>query len=118
MPISAHPFDVYVWYNTSSNILKNGPLALQSFPPLWYHYMLIPVAYSYSWLSHIFSSGTIPMSSLPSALNFYPSFNVQVVPGMLFNSIVKIPFLISDIAITFLLYKIVEELTLNKGLEK
>jgi Gpi18-like mannosyltransferase len=35
---------------------------------------------------------------------------------MLFNSIVKIPFLISDIAIGFLLYKIVEELTNNKEL--
>ena len=56
------------------------------------------------------------MASLPSALNFYPSFNVQYVPGMLFNSVVKIPFLISDVAITFLLYKIVEELTHSKAL--
>ena len=56
------------------------------------------------------------MASLPSALNFYPSFNIQYVPGMLFNFVVKIPFLISDVAIAFLLYKIVGELTKNKGL--
>jgi hypothetical protein len=116
MPISAHPFDVYVWYSISMNILKNGPFSLQSFPPLWYHYMMIPIAYSYSWLAGIFSTRAIPMASLPSALNFYPSFNVQFVPGMLFNFVVKIPFLISDVAIAFLLYKIVEELTNNKGL--
>ncbi len=116
MPISAHPFDMYVWYTISSNILKNGPLSLQSFPPLWYHYMLIPIAYSYSWLSGIFSfRGN---SDVFSSIGFklLPRFNVQYVPGMLFNSIVKTPFLISDIAITFLLYKIVEELTKSKGL--
>ena len=56
------------------------------------------------------------MASLPSALNFYPDLNIQYVPGMLFNFVVKIPFLISDVAIAFLLYKIVEELTKNKGL--
>ena len=116
MPISAHPFDVYSWYSISTSILKNGPFTLQGFPPLWYHYMMIPIAYSYSWLAGIFSAKAIPMASLPSALNFYPSFNVQYVPGMLFNSVVKIPFLISDVAIAFLLYKIVEELTHSKGL--
>ena len=116
MPISAHPFDVYAWYTTSTSILKNGPLTLQGFPPLWYHYMMVPVAYTYQWLSGVFSSGTIPMASLPSALDFYPSYNIQYVPGMLFNTIVKTPFLISDIAITLLLYRIVEELTNSKAL--
>lgn len=116
MPISAHPYDVYSWYSISMNILKNGPFTLQAFPPLWYHYMMIPIAYSYSWLAGIFSTRAIPMASLPSALNFYPSFNVLYVPGMLFDFVVKIPFLISDIAIAFLLYKIVEELTHSKGL--
>ena len=56
------------------------------------------------------------MSSLPSALNFYPSFNITYVPGLLFDTIVKIPFLLSDIAITLLLYKIVDELTKNRKL--
>ena len=115
MPISAHPFDVYAWYSMSMGILKNGPFTLVSVPPLWYHYMMIPVAYSYGWLRGLFSSGAIPMSSLPSALNFYPSY-VTVVPGMLFDTIVKTPFLLSDIAITFLLYKTVEELTRSKAL--
>ena len=116
MPISAHPFDVSVWYSLSENILKDGPLSLQAFPPLWYHYMMVPIAYGYSWLSGVLSTGAIPMTSIPAALDFYPAFNLQYVPGLLFNFIVKIPFLISDIALAVLLYKIVEEITKSKGL--
>jgi Predicted integral membrane protein len=116
MPLSAHPFDMYVWYNDSKSILANGPLYLEGFPPLWYHYLMIPVAYLYSGLSQILPSGTIPMASLPSALDYYPAYNISVVPGMLFNFIVKIPFLISDTLIALLLYKIVGEFTGKKAL--
>ena len=116
MPISAHPLDVSVWYNISENILKNGAFSLQAFPPLWYHYMLVPIAYSYDWLSGVLSTSAVPMASIPAELNFYPSFNIQYIPGLLFNFIVKIPFLLSDIALALLLYKIVEELTKSKGL--
>lgn len=117
MPISAHSFDVYVWYETSSSILSNGPFSLQEFPPLWYHYMMIPVAYVYDWLAGVFPTwaAAVPMSSLPQALNFYPAYNVQFVPGLLFNFIVKIPFLISDVLLAVLLYKIVNSLTSNRS---
>jgi len=116
MPISAHPFDMYVWYNDSKSILANGPLYLQGFPPLWYHYLMVPVAYLYSALSAILPTGTIQMSTLPSALDFYLSYNITVVPGLLFNFISKIPFLISDIIIALLLYKLVGEYTGKKPL--
>jgi GPI mannosyltransferase 1 subunit M len=116
IPLSAHPFDVYAWYNHSTNILQNGPLALQGFPPLWYHYMMVPIAYVYNWLAGIFHTSAIPMSLLPSGLNFYPSFGIQYVPGWLFNTVVKFPFLLSDILVTLLLYKIVYQLTNKKDL--
>ncbi len=109
IPIFAHPFDVYAWYSLSQDILKNPTFNIYNFPPLWYHYIMTPIAYFYDWLSNIFSTGAIPMASLPSALNFYPSWDVQYVPGILFNSVAKIPFLFSDIAITVLLYKIIQE---------
>jgi len=114
MPIAAHPFDIYVWYNLSGSIFADGPLHLAGFPPLWCHYLLVPVAYLYGWLSTVMPTGTIDMSTLPSTLDFYPSYQIAVVPGLLFNFIVKIPFLISDILIALLLYKIVTELTQNK----
>lgn len=118
MPFTAHPFDVYCWYSTSMGIIHNGPWSVLVFPPLWGHYMMIPIAYTYDWLTKIFPSwaGAIPMTSFPPELNFYPSYNIQYVPGLLFNTIVKIPFLISDILVTLLLYKTVEEITNNKGL--
>ena len=116
MPFSAHPFDVYVWYDTSLNIVRNGPLSVQVFPPLWGHYMMVPIAYTYDWLARVFSVGAIPMASLPSALDFYPSYNVKYVPGVLFNSVVKFPFLVSDVLVMLLLHKIVGEMTESKVL--
>ena len=116
MPFSSHPFDMYVWYENSLKIIHNGPTSVQFFPPLWGHYIMIPVAYVYDGLSKIFPSGAIPMSSLPPALNFFPLYNVQYVPGMLFNFVAKFPFLLSDIFITLLLYKIIMEMTKNKVL--
>jgi hypothetical protein len=76
---------------------------------------MVPIAYLYDWLSGIIPTGTIAMSSLPSALNFYPEFNVLYVPGLLFDFVVKIPFLISDILVALLLYKTVEAIMGNKG---
>ncbi len=116
MPLTAHPYDVYAWYTLSMDILKNPTVNLYNFPPLWYSYMMFPIAHTYSLLAQVLPTGTIPMTSLPSAMNFYPSMGVEYVPGMLFNTIVKIPFLISDILMTLLLYKIAMQFTKNKGL--
>jgi hypothetical protein len=115
MPISAHPFDMYVWYNDSKSILANGPLYLQGFPPLWYHYLMVPVAYLYSALSAILPTGTI--QCLHCHQRSTSTFiHITVVPGLLFNFISKIPFLISDIIIALLLYKLVGEYTGKKPL--
>jgi hypothetical protein len=114
MPISAHPFDVYAWYLIMQDITENGPFNLQNFPPLWGHYFLVPVSYLYSWLAQFLPTGTIPMSSISPSLDFYPDLNIQVVPGVLFNFIVKLPFFLSDVIVTFLLYKIVVEKTGKK----
>jgi hypothetical protein len=118
MPISAHPTDVYAWYLIKNSIIQNGPFSLQFFPPLWGHYMMIPVAYAYDWLVQVFPSwaGAYPLSSLPAALNPDPGLDIQFVPGLLFSFVSKIPFLISDILVALLLYKTVEHLTKNKGI--
>jgi GPI mannosyltransferase 1 subunit M len=77
---------------------------------------MVPVAYSYNWLAGVFHTSPIAISSLPSGLNFYPSFGFQYVPGWLFNTVVKTPFLISDILVTLLLYKIINQLSNKKNL--
>ncbi len=116
MPIAAHPYDVYAWYTLSLDTLRNPTFNIYNFPPLWYSYTLFPIAHLYDWLSKFIPTGTIPMASLPPELNFYPSMGIEYVPGMLFNTVVKIPFLISDLLITLLLYRIVNETTANKQL--
>jgi hypothetical protein len=96
--------------------LKNPTFNIYSFPPLWYCYTLFPIAHVYDWLARFIPTGTIPLSSLPPELNFYPSMDIEYVPGMLFNTIVKLPLLISDLLVTLLLYRIVKETTANTGL--
>jgi hypothetical protein len=115
MPISIHPYDGSIWYETSLHIIKNGPFSLHAFPPLWSHYMLIPVAYIYSWLHGFFPYSSIPVSNLPQILDFYPSYSIQSIPDVLFNFLVKVPFLLSDILITILLYKIVLDYKKDKA---
>jgi hypothetical protein len=119
MPISAHPFDMYVWYNAALSIVKNGPLSVHFFPPVQGYFLLIPLAYLYNWLVHTFSWGSfgpISMASISPALNYYPSLNALYVPGVLFSFIEKVPLLFSDFFATILLYKIVLSLTGKKGL--
>ncbi len=118
MPISAHPLDMYVWFDATSSIIKNGPMSIQFFPPIQGYFLLVPLAYFYNWLTHVFSVGSfgpLPMGSIPSALNYYPDLNALYVPGMLFNFVIKLPLLFSDVFATLLLYKIVVSLTCNKG---
>jgi hypothetical protein len=56
------------------------------------------------------------MNSIPDVLNFYPSLNATVVPDFLFNFLIKLPLLVSDILAALLLYRIVNKLTGKKGL--
>ncbi len=121
MPISGHFVDIYVWYATVEAIVNNGPLTfppagISFFPPLWQHYLLIPVAYVYDWLAAAFSVSPIPVSSFPSALNFYPANGILYVPGMMFNFVVKVPFLISDVLVTLVLFKMVVMFTGKQSL--
>jgi len=109
MPFFAHPFDIYGWYIVAGEMVKIGPFAkVYIFPPLW-EYTVIPLAYLYHWLSTIFHMEAIPVNAIPVELN--PGWNIKYVPGPLFNFVIKIPLLISDILATFIVYKAVEELT-------
>ena len=90
--------------------------SFQLFPPVNSYFMLIPISYVYNWFVSVFSIKPISMSSIPSVLNFYPWLNAKVVPDFLFNFLIKLPLLVSDILATLLLYRIVNKLTGKKGL--
>jgi Gpi18-like mannosyltransferase len=109
MPFFAHPFDMYGWYIVTNDMVKIGPLAkVYIFPPMW-EYTVIPLAYLYHWLSTIFHIEAIPVNAIPVELN--PGWNINYVPGPLFNFVIKVPLLISDVLVAFILYKVIEELT-------
>jgi len=115
IPFFAHPFDIYAWYTICQSILQKGPYVVSYFPPMMF-YTLVPIAYLYNWFSKAFSTEPIPMKSVPPELELGSSWGIEVVPGVLFNTLVKIPFLISDLAVAILLYKIVGENAGNRNL--
>ena len=107
---------MYVWYDLSQKIVHDGPLSVQLFPPVNNYFMLIPISYIYNWFVSVFLIKPFSMSSLPSVLNFYPELNATIVPDFLFNFLIKLPLLFSDILAALLLFKIVKTLSGNKGL--
>ena len=109
MPFVAHPFDIWCWYKYCNNILNNGfslSMVSNSIRPLW-PLTLVPVAYLYGFLSFITGLKAIPVKNIPPQMN--PQWGIQQVPGPLFNTLVKIPMLISDIAISVVLYKMISK---------
>ena len=118
MPFFAHPYDVYSWYKWCMDIVQKGPYTVVYTPMMFY--TLIPIAYLYNWASTALSIKPIPMSEIPTELNvflrytsLYPERVFGSIPDILFNTMVKIPFIASDILATILLYKVVEGLTEN-----
>ena len=107
-PFLTHTFDIYAWYVMTMDIIR-VPFAQVLFPPLLY-YTFFPLAYLYSFLSHIFGFQPYPMVNIPPELNSYPQFHIAGVTDPAFNLIIKIPFVLADIAATCLLYNFVLEL--------
>ncbi len=105
---------MYAWYSYAEGILKQGiSLSAFGFNPVW-KLLLIPIAYTYSWLSNILHISVISVSLLPP--NFDPSYGITVVTDPVFNSLVKIPLIIADLLSTFLIYRITYHYTGDKSL--
>jgi len=109
MPFIAHPFDVFYWYRYCVGVLDQGiniNTILTSIRPLWF-LTLIPIAYSYGFLSSIMGLKAISVDDLSLQMN--PQYGIEFIPGPIFNFLVKIPMLIADVATTIILYKLVEQ---------
>jgi len=113
MPITAHPFDVYNSLVISKEIVEKGPsLNYHYLAPLWYYFM-VPLAYLYNWLSKISAVRPLPIEDLPSRLNPYPQFDLKFIPDPLFCFIIKVPMLVSDILVAWILFELVRNMTRN-----
>lgn len=108
-PFFAHPFDVYSWYTVGESVL-NGKQPLSGFlVPYNYAFFIFvfPATLAFNFLSGYLGSYTIPMSSLNPALNPGAPWNITVVPGPLFDLLVKLPLIVSDLVIALLVYNLV-----------
>lgn len=110
MPFFAHPFDILNWYNwvVSFNQGRFTPLFV---PPYLLAYVFAPIASLYAFLEHLTGIQPIPISQIPVSLRPAPVFPVDVVPSVLFNTVAKIPFVISDVLVALLLFSLVKRET-------
>lgn len=112
MPFSAHPFDVDVWHQVILNIIRD-PMSVTLFPPMLF-YTFIPVAFAYNLVSNTLGTAPIALASLPSELNPDPRYNIEYITDPNFNLLVKVPFLVSDMLVAFLVFKLVDVLSQDK----
>lgn len=120
-PFTGHPFDMYVWHQAvAQDIAGQGPVYATS--PMM-SYTLYVVSFPYRILRDVFGVSPMPVSSLSvemrSAIGWTtpPGATVSVVTDPLFNMLVKLPFIISDVVAGFLLYRLVSRFWgMNKGL--
>ena len=117
-PFFAHPFDVYSWYAVGQGVL-NGSQSLWSYlTPYGYAFFLFvfPASLVFQALSGVMGSQIIQMSSLNPVLNPGAPWNIPVVPGLLFDFLVKLPLIASDTIVALLLYRIVKAYDLDERL--
>jgi hypothetical protein len=109
-PFLAHPLDVYSYYVRGEALLSGQQSINLYLQPYYFVFILVlPFVQLFNITSALFPSFTFPVSSLPPALNPGPYWGVTLVPGLYFDLIIKLPFLISDVIIALLLYRIIVE---------
>jgi len=109
-PFLAHPFDVYAWYLNGESLF-NGTRSLWSFlQPYSYSFFLFafPATAVFRFLSTVSGSYSTPISALDPRLNPGAAWNITIVPGPLFDFLVKIPLIVSDAIVALLLYRLVK----------
>ncbi len=108
-PFFAHPLDVYSWYTFGENALNGTRSILSYMVPYDYSFFLFvfPATLAFNFLSTYVGSFTVSMTSLSPALNPGPPWNISIVPGPLFDLLVKLPLIACDLIITLLIYNLV-----------
>jgi uncharacterized membrane protein len=107
-PFFAHPYDVFSWYIAGESLLRGQQPVWNYLIPYYYSFFLFafPATAAYNFLSHFIPNYTIQMSSLNPLLDPAEPSGITVVPGLLFNFLVKLPFILSDTIIAVLIYKL------------
>ena len=117
-PFFAHPYDVYYFYVVGQNIASGrwSPWALML--PYSYSYFLfaIPATLLFNAVSVFIGPTVISMSSLNPILDPGPQWGITVVPGLLYDFLLKIPLIASDAIIAVLVYRLASRQKNNEKL--
>lgn len=108
-PFFAHPFDMYDWYIIGQNEWNGAEPIWTFLAPSYYSYFLFvfPAIAAYHLLSPLVGSYAIPISSLNPQLNPGAPWDITVVPGLLFDLLIKLPLILSDTLVAILIHRIV-----------
>jgi 4-amino-4-deoxy-L-arabinose transferase-like glycosyltransferase len=112
-PFVAHPFDVYIWHLLCLDVVQGlNPYEVLPpagmfhlfYPPMWL-YTILPFFGLYLLLTRLFPVIPVPVPPL-FAVGITP-WEVYVFPDQMFNLMVKLPLIITDVLEAFLLRKII-----------
>jgi hypothetical protein len=107
-PFFAHPFDVFAWY-TNAESLIGGAKPVQSFVSPYYYsffFFVFPAGLAFEFLSRFTGTLTVSVSSLNPILIPSVPHTITIIPGILFDFLVKLPLILSDALICVLLHRI------------
>jgi hypothetical protein len=108
-PISGHPWDVYVWFDTGRIFAKGQNFYLNkeySYPPLWALYLVV-VNSVYSGLAPILGVHPLDTSQVQNILGTTQDIGTPLITDWLFNLLVKLLLIAFDALLAFLIYRIV-----------
>jgi Gpi18-like mannosyltransferase len=108
-PFFAHPFDMNAWYINGEAFLNGGQNLLNYLVPYRYSFFLFvfPGTWLFTHLASFFPNFTIPISALDPRLNPGSQWGISVIPGLLYDFLLKLPLIASDTLVALILFKIV-----------
>ena len=113
-PFFAHPKDILNWYDWTTSLSAGVFPGTLFVPPYPLAYVLLPFASLYLYVKSAFVITSLSIDQIPPILRPEAIWGVQVVPSPVFDFLIKIPFVMSDIAVAVVVYKIASDLTGEK----
>jgi Gpi18-like mannosyltransferase len=107
-PFFAHPADVYSWFSNGQNLF-DGSAPVWSFLSAYkyaYFLFVFPAYWAYAFFTGFVGPTSFPMSQVAPSLQVVVPTVIPVVPGLLFDFLVKLPLVASDALVAYLLYRI------------
>lgn len=111
LPLSAHPWDVYVWYQTGDRVYSGGPLYTSApygyaYPPVWGGFITVMDGI-YRLVAPIVGAHPISAAAANAAFGTTGNLGAPIVVDWLFATLIKLPLVVFDLLTTLLLCDVV-----------